>query len=123
MADCHIEREHQNISYSSVLEKPRIDNVNTNNNNNNRTLILGTSFSGDTYLLLKILSRMRDRFNYKITQSPHEQYPNSKNKIKDITDEITPLNEYENATIVFDDISGSSNSKKIDQFFLRGKKQ
>ena len=31
------------------------------NGNNNRTLLVGPSFSGKTYLMLKILSRMIDR--------------------------------------------------------------
>ena len=31
------------------------------------------------------------------------------------------LNEYEKAIIVFDDVLGSSNSKYIDQFFIRGR--
>ena len=34
--------------------------------------------------------------------------------------EKKPLNEIENAFIVFDDILGSSNKKFIDQFFIRG---
>ena len=52
----HIEQDHhQNEPNSNVSEKPKIDNVNTNNNNNNRTLLIGASFSGETYLLLKIL--------------------------------------------------------------------
>ena len=45
----------------------------------------------------------------------------SKIKIKEINDEIKPLNEYENGIIVFDDILGSSNSRFIDQFFIRGR--
>ena len=31
------------------------------------------------------------------------------------------LTEYENAIIVFDDVLGSSNSRYIDQFFIRGR--
>ena len=92
-----------------------------NNNNNNRSLLVGPSFSGKTYLMLKILSRMPDRDIYIITKSPPEQYTNSKIKIKEISDEIKPLNEYENGIIVFDDILGSSNSRFIDQFFIRGR--
>ena len=46
---------------------------------------------------------------------------NSKIKIKEITDEIKPLNEYENGIIVFDDFLGSSNSRDIDQYFIRGR--
>ena len=110
----HIEREHhQNETNSNMI----IDN----DDNNNRTLLVGPSFSGKTYLMLKILSRMPDRDIYIITKSPPEQYTNSKIKIKEITDEIKPLNEYENGIIVFDDILGSSNSRFIDQFFIRGR--
>ena len=60
---------------------------------------------------------MIDRDIYKITKSLPEQYTKSKIKIKEISDEIKPLNEYENGIIVFDDISGSSKSRIIDQFF------
>ena len=91
------------------------------NNNNNRTLLAGPSFSGKTYLMLKILSRMLDRDIYIITKSPPEQYTNSKIKIKEISDDIIPLNEHENGIIVFDDILGSTNSRFIDQFFIRGR--
>ena len=71
--------------------------------------------------MLKILSRLIDRDIYIITKSPPEQYTNSKIKIKEITDEIKPLNEYENGIIIFDDVLGSSNSRYIDQFFIRGR--
>ena len=71
--------------------------------------------------MLKILSRMIDRDFYIITKSPPEQYTNSKIKVKEISDEIKPLSEYENGIIVFDDILGSSNSRFIDQFFVRGR--
>ena len=71
--------------------------------------------------MLKTLSRIPDRDIYIITKSPPEQYTNSKIKTKEIGDEIKPLNEYENGNIVFDDILGSSNSRFIDQFFIRGR--
>ena len=90
---------------------------NGNNINNNRTLLVGPSFSGKTYFILKTLSRIPDRDIYVITKSPPEQYTNSKIKIKEISDEIKPLNEYENGIIVFDDILGSSNSRFIDQWY------
>ena len=83
--------------------------------------MVGPSFSGKTYLMLKILSRMIDRDIYIITKSPPEQYTNSKIKIKEISDAIKPLNECENGIIVFDDILGSSISRFIDQFFIRGR--
>ena len=71
--------------------------------------------------MLKILSRIPNRDIYIITKSSLEQYSNSRIKIKEISDEIRPLNEYENGIIVFDDILGSSNSRFIDQFFIRGR--
>ena len=71
--------------------------------------------------MLKILSRIPNRDNYIITKSAPEQYSNSKIKIEEIGDEIKPLSEDENAIIVFDDILGSSNSKLVDQYFIRGR--
>ena len=72
-------------------------------------------------MLLKIVSRLPDRDIYIITKSPPEQYSILKIKIKEISDEIKPLTEYENAIIVFDDFLGSSNSRIIDHFFIRGR--
>ena len=83
--------------------------------------MVGPSFSGKTYLMLKILSRISNLDIYLITKSPPEQYSNSKISIKEISDEIKLLSEYENGIIVFDDILGSSNSRFIDQFFIRGR--
>ena len=71
--------------------------------------------------MLKILSRIPNRDIYIITKSPPEQYTNFKIKIKEISDGIKPLNEYENGIIVFDDILGSSKSRFLDQFFIRGR--
>ena len=103
-----MEREHhQNESKPNELEKPKIDN---DENKNNRTRLIGPSFLVKTYLMLKILSQMPDRGIYIITKSPPEHYSKSKIKIEEV-EEIKSLNEYENATIVFDDILGSSNSR------------
>ena len=113
--DCYNKKKRKN----NLIQQPKIENG--NDNNNNRTLLVGSSFAGKTYLMLKILSRMIDRDIYIITKSPPEQYTNSEIKIKEISDEIRPLNEYENGIIVFDDILGSSNSRFLDQFFIRGR--
>ena len=113
--DCYNEKKRKN----NLIQQPKIENG--NDINNNRTLLVGPSFSGKTYLMLKILSRIPDREIYIITKSPPEQYTNSKIKIKEISDEIKPLNEYKNGIIVFDDFLGSSNSRFIDQFFIRGR--
>ena len=113
--ECYNRKKRKN---NNDKKKTKVDDL---VNDNNRTLLVGPSFSGKTYLMLKILSRMSDRDIYIITKSPPEQYSNSKIKIKEINDEIKPLNEYENGIIVFDDILGSSNSRFIDQFFIRGR--
>ena len=115
---CYNKKKTKNKITISHQQQPIIEN---GNNNNNRTLFGGLSFSGKTYLMLKILSRMIDRDIYIITKSPPGQYSNSKIKIKEISDEIKPLNEYENGIIVFDDILGSSNSRFIDQFSIGGR--
>ena len=83
--------------------------------------MVGSSFAVKTYLMLKILSRIPNRDIFIITKSPPEQYANSKIKIKEISDEIKPLNEYEIGIIVFDHILGSSNSRDVDQYFIRGR--
>ena len=118
--DCYNEKKIKDILIQNEItishQQPKIEI-----NNNNRTLLVGPSFSGKTYLMLKILSRISDRDIYIITKSPPEQYTNSKIKIKEINVEIKPLNEYENGIIVFDDNFSSSNSKFIDQFFIRGR--
>ena len=71
--------------------------------------------------MLKVLSRIPDRDIYMITKSPPQQFSNTKIKIKEIGDEIKPLNEYENAIIVLDDLLGALNRKYIHQFFIRGR--
>ena len=115
--DCYNKKKRKN----KITISHRQPVIKNGNNNNNRTLLVGPSFSGKTYLMLKILSRISDRDIYIITKSPPEQYTNSKINIKEIGDEIKPLNEYENGIIVFDDILGSSKSRFIDQFFNEGR--
>ena len=118
--DCYNKKKRKdNLIQNEITTSYQQPNI--ENNNNNRTLLVGTSFSGKTYLMLKILSRMLDRDIYIITKSPPEQYTNSKTKIKEISYEIKPLIEYENGIIVFDDVLGSSNSRDIDQYFIRGR--
>ena len=82
-------------------QQPKTENV---NNNNHPTLLVGPSLSGKSYFLIKLLSRIPDRDIYIITKSPHEQYSNSKIKMKEIAEGMKPLSECENAIIVFDHI-------------------
>ena len=48
----------------------------------NRTLLVGPSFSGETYLELKTLSRIHHWDNFIITISPSEQSSCSQSKLK-----------------------------------------
>ena len=65
--DCYNKKNNliQNENTTSY-QQPIIEN----GNNTNRTLLVGPSFSGKTYLMLKILSRLPDRDFYIITLSP-----------------------------------------------------
>ena len=116
-------KKKRKININTLPPNKIIENINKQSKfeNNIRTLLVGPSFSGKTYLMLKILSRISDRDIYIITKSPPEQYSNSDIEIREISDEIKPLNEYENGIIVFDDVLGSTNSRFIDQFFIRGR--
>ena len=64
--------------------------------------------------MLKILSHLRNRHIYIITKSPPEPFSISKIKIKEISNEIKPPSQYENAITFFDDILGSSDSKHTE---------
>ena len=69
--DCYNKEKRKNkitISHHHQ-QQPIIEN---GNNNNNRTILVGPSFSGKTYLMLKILSRISNRDIYIITKSPPE---------------------------------------------------
>ena len=60
--DCYKKKKRKNNLVQNeitISHQPKIEN--DKNNNNNRTLLVGPSFSGKTYLTLKILSRISDR--------------------------------------------------------------
>ena len=115
-----IEREHcQNDTISKAIGKPKNDIV--DQNRNNRTLMVGPSFSGNSYLALKVPSQIPDRDIYIFTNSLPEQHSTSVTKIKEMSDEKKPLSQYENANLVLDDILVLSNSRHINQFFIRGR--
>ena len=121
--DCYNKKKRKIILIQNEIvtshQQPKI--ANGNNNKNNRTLLVGCAFAGKTHLLLKVLSRLPNWDVYITTKSPRDQYSNSKIKVKEVSAEIKPVSEYENGIIVFDDILGSSNSKFIDQYFIRGR--
>ena len=121
--DCYNKKKRENnlVQNEITISHQQPKNENGNNNNNDQTFLVGPSVSGKTYLMLKALSRIPDGDIYINTESPPEQYTNSKIKVKEISDEIKPLNEYENGIKVSDDILGSSNSRFKDHFFIRGR--
>ena len=83
---------------------------------NNRTLMIGFSNCGRTYLMNLILHQKQEPI-FIITKSL-KQYP----KIKAQTsDKIQPLEHYENSTVVFDDMLLSKQESNIDLFFTRGR--
>ena len=85
-------------------------------NNNNRTFIIGFSKCGKIYLMNHVLSQKQEPI-FIITKSLN-QYPNIKAKT---SDEIEPLEHYENSTVVFDDMLLSKQESNIDLFFTRGR--
>ena len=98
------------------INKKKREVVDSVNNNNNRTLIIGASNCGKTYLMNYILQQKQEPI-FLITKSLN-QYP----KIKAQTsDEIHPLEHYENSTVVFDDMLLSKQESNIDLFFTRGR--
>ena len=85
-------------------------------NNNNRTLIIGFSNCGKTYLRNHILFQKQEPIF--INTKSINQYPNIKAQT---SEEIEPLEFYENGIIVFDDMLLSKQESNIDLFFTRGR--
>ena len=85
-------------------------------NGNNRTLIIGFSNCGKTYLMNHILHQKHEPI-FIITKSLN-QHPKIKVKT---SDEIESLEHYENSTVVFDDMLLSKQESNIDLFFTRGR--
>ena len=96
-----------------INQQLKIDNVNSNNNN--RTLIIGFANRGETYVMNHILLQRHEPI-FIITKSAN-QYLNIKAQT---SDEIQPLENYENGTVVFDDMLLSKQESNIDLFFARG---
>ena len=85
------------------------------NNNKNRTLIIGFTNCGKTYLKNHILYQKQEPILI-ITESLN-QYPNIK---AETSDEIQPLENYKSSTVVIDDMLLSKQESNIDLFFTRG---
>ena len=97
-------------------QQPKIENVNNNNSNNNRNVIIGFTNCGKTDLMNLFVLRKQE-LTFINTQSL-DQYL----KIKAQTsDEIQPLEIYENSTVVSDHMLLSKQKKNIDLYFTRGR--
>ena len=85
-----------NSTTINIKKREVVDSV---KNKNDRTLIIGVSNCGKIYLMNHILFQTPEPIF--ITTKSLNQYP----KIKAQTsDEIQPLEHYENSTVVFDDM-------------------
>ena len=104
-------KNHQPKSYDEKKRKVvnSVNNTNKNKkkikvvdsvNNNNRTLIIKFSNCGKTYLMTHILQQKQEPI---------------------FTDEIQPIEFYENSTVVFDDMLLLKQESNIDLFFTRGR--
>ena len=108
------------IKRKKIADSVKITNINKKKTKivdsvKNRTLIIGFSNCGKTCLMNHVLLQKREPF-FIITKSVN-QYPNIKAQT---SDEIQPLNKYENSVVVFDDILLSKQESNIDLFFTRG---
>ena len=84
--------------------------------NSHRTLVIGFSNCGKTYLMNHILLQKQEPI-FIITKSLN-QYPNIKAQT---SDEIQPVDHYENSIVAFDDMLLSKQESKINLFFTRGR--
>ena len=83
---------------------------------NNRTLNIGFSKCGKTYLMNHVLYQKQERI-FIIAKSLN-QNPNIKTQT---SDEIQPVEQYENRSVVSDDMLLSKQESNIDLFFTRGR--
>ena len=83
---------------------------------NNRTLIIGFSNCGKTNLMNHILHQKQEPILI-ITKSLN-QYPNIKVQT---SEEIQPIENYGNSTVVFDDMLLSKQESIFDLFLTRGR--
>ena len=90
--------------------------VDSMNNNNNRTLTIGISNCGKTYVMNHILLTKQEQV-FIITKSS-TQYPQINSQT---SDETQPLENFENSIVVSDDIIQSKQETNIDKFFTRGR--
>ena len=110
-------RKNNNINTLIQSQQPKSDNSKdedkkkTVDSVKNRTLIIGCSNCGKTYLMNHIFLQKREPI-FIITKSLN-QYPKTKAQT---SDQIKPLDQFENSTVVFDDLLLSKRESNIDLF-------
>ena len=102
------------MNNTSINKKKR--KIHDSVNDNNRTLIIGFSNCGKTYLMNHILLQKEEPI-FIITKSLNP-YANIKAQT---SDETESLENYENSTVDFDDMLLSKQENNIDLFFTRGR--
>ena len=100
---------------AASYQQTKIENVSFNNNEN-RSLNAGFSNCGKNYQKNHFLIQKQVPI-FIITKSLN-QYPNIKAQT---SDEIQPLENYENSVVAFDDMLLSKQESSIDLFFTRGR--
>ena len=101
---------------NSVNNKKKTKVVDSVNNNNNRIFIIGFSNCRKKCLMNHIRHQKQEPVSI-ITKSPN-QYPNIKAQT---SEEIQPLEIYENSTVVLDDLLSSKQESYTDMLFTRGR--
>ena len=102
-------------------KKPIIKHLYENNNmiKTERTLIIGRSGCGKSFLMLSLLTDKNPDNVYTICKTDNQCFQ----KYHKQSSEILPLEDYGNKTIVFDDVLGSKEAEDIDASFTRGRQQ
>ena len=112
---CYLMKRRKNNNISLIQNQQRkFDNV--DNNNNSRTLIIGFSNYGKTYLMNYVLNQKQEPIF--INTKSLNQYPNIKAQT---SDQIQPSEIHENSIVVFDDMLLSKQGSNIDLNFTRGR--
>ena len=103
-------------NFGNKNKKPNIKHVYENNTmiNFERTLFIGRSGCGKTFLMLSLLNDKNPDDVYIICKTDN-QYPS---KYHNQSSEILPLEAYWNKTIVLDDMLGSRRKRKLLMLFL-----
>ena len=92
-----------------------VNNSNVSKYENHAYVVIDPRNAGKTYHMLKLLEKIGNkRHIHIITRSPN-QYP-----VYKTSTDIKPIHKYNGSVAIIDDMLGTINSSKIDEFFTRG---